>query len=103
MTDRELPADHESRWLYGETERRQLSIELTPMKAIRAKCLDCAGGKPAEVTKCHITDCTLYPYRFGTRPHYQGHERKKRELTQEQLDALRERLHAGKMARKARN
>lgn len=41
---------------------------LTPMKAIRAKCLDCSCGSRKEVAGCVIPDCSLYPYRFGKRP-----------------------------------
>ncbi len=40
----------------------------TPMKAIRAKCLDCAAGSTKEVQHCLIASCPLYPYRFGVRP-----------------------------------
>ena len=35
---------------------------LTPLKAIRANCLDCSGGSPAEVRLCVIPDCPLYCY-----------------------------------------
>lgn len=41
---------------------------LTPIKAIRAKCIDCCGGQKAEVRLCPCTDCTLHPYRMGRRP-----------------------------------
>lgn len=41
---------------------------LTPVKAIRAKCIDCSGGDKAEVRECVITECPLYPYRMGKRP-----------------------------------
>jgi len=41
---------------------------LTPMAAIRAKCLDCCCGSFKEVTLCHLTKCSLHPYRFGKRP-----------------------------------
>lgn len=41
---------------------------LTPVKAIRAKCLDCSCGNKAEVRNCTIIDCSLYPYRLGHRP-----------------------------------
>jgi len=41
---------------------------LTPIKAIRAKCIDCSGGQLAEVKECTVTECTLYPYRMGKRP-----------------------------------
>jgi hypothetical protein len=41
---------------------------LRPLKAIRAKCLDCGGGSQAEVRLCEIEDCPLYPYRLGHNP-----------------------------------
>lgn len=41
---------------------------LTPIKAIRAKCLDCCCGQAIEVRLCPVTDCTLHPYRMGHRP-----------------------------------
>ena len=41
---------------------------LTPIKAIRAKCLDCCCGSAREVELCPILDCSLYPYRFGKNP-----------------------------------
>ena len=40
---------------------------MTPMKAIRAKCLDCCGSSH-EVRLCTVEKCPLYPYRFGKRP-----------------------------------
>lgn len=40
---------------------------LTPIKAIRAKCLDCSGDNRAEVKKCELDDCPLYHYRMGRR------------------------------------
>lgn len=41
---------------------------MTPMKAIRAKCLDCCCGQYKEVELCPCVDCSLYPYRFGKNP-----------------------------------
>ncbi len=42
---------------------------LTPIKAIRAKCLDCCGGSSKEVRDCTAGDsCPLFPYRTGHRP-----------------------------------
>jgi len=37
----------------------------TPLKAIRAKCLDCSCHQPREVKECRITSCPLWPYRLG--------------------------------------
>lgn len=42
--------------------------KLTPMKAIRAKCLECSCGQYKEVRLCPIKDCALYEYRLGHRP-----------------------------------
>lgn len=38
---------------------------MTPLKAIRAKCLDCSGGSAKEVRECPAKDCPLYEYRSG--------------------------------------
>lgn len=34
-------------------------------KAIRAKCLECCCGNAAEVRRCRMVDCGLWPYRLG--------------------------------------
>lgn len=40
----------------------------TPLKAIRAKCLDCVNGQIYEINKCHLEGCPLWEYRTGHRP-----------------------------------
>ena len=45
---------------------------LTPVKAIRAKCLDCSGFQPSQVRNCDITECPLFPYRLGKNPNRAG-------------------------------
>ena len=40
----------------------------TPIKAIRAKCVDCSGGISAVIRKCQVFDCPLWQYRMGQRP-----------------------------------
>ena len=42
--------------------------KLTPVKAIRAKCIDCCCGKMNEVRLCAAVDCPLHEYRMGHRP-----------------------------------
>ena len=44
----------------------------SPLKAIRAKCLDCMCDQPMEVRLCPCTDCPLYPYRMGHNPNRKG-------------------------------
>lgn len=41
---------------------------LTPLKAIRAKCIDCTNKQYTEIKECPVTNCSLHPYRHGKRP-----------------------------------
>lgn len=59
---------------------------ITPIKAIRLKCLDCCAGSSYEVKLCPIADCPLYKYRFGKNPNI------KRSYTEAQKQQARERI-----------
>lgn len=41
---------------------------LTPLKSIRAKCLECSCGQAKEIRLCVMKKSPLYPYRMGKRP-----------------------------------
>lgn len=58
-----------------------------PVKAIRAKCLECSCGSSNEVKLCPVQKCPIWPFRLGKNPY-----RQKRELTPEQKAAIAERL-----------
>lgn len=45
---------------------------LSPLKAIRAKCLDCCADQPGEVRLCPSENCPLWPYRMGHNPNRKG-------------------------------
>jgi len=62
---------HVVTWLCGSATDSCSVEELTPVKAIRRKCLDCSGGSYSEVRQCVIRECPLYPYRDGHRPDIQ--------------------------------
>ena len=47
---------------------KKTSKILTPIKAIRKKCLDCTNGQYDEIRNCSVKKCALYPYRMGKRP-----------------------------------
>ena len=51
--------------------KKTTSQILSPLKAIRAKCLDCSGNMKNEVRLCPCSDCSLYPYRHGKNPNRQ--------------------------------
>jgi hypothetical protein len=51
-----------------------MTVNLSTLAAIRAKCIDCAGGQPSEVRLCPVVRCALHPFRFGKRPKKTGQE-----------------------------
>jgi hypothetical protein len=61
--------------------------EKNPLKAIRARCLDCCCGQPSEVRKCTAVACPSWPFRLGVNPF-----REKRVMSPEQKQAAAERL-----------
>ena len=66
----------------------------SPLKAIRAKCLDCCCDQPSEVKLCPSEQCPLYPFRLGKNPF-----RVKREFTEEQKDWMRQNLELARAKR----
>ena len=60
---------------------------LTPIKAIRAKCLDCCCGNSNEVKLCTCTVFSLYHYREVHYPFIKKHD-----LTEERKDAKKARM-----------
>ena len=61
--------------------------EKNPLKALRARCLDCCCGSATEVRKCVSIDCPSWPFRLGKNPF-----RQKRILTEEQRRQMADRL-----------
>lgn len=47
---------------------KALRQPVSPIKAIRAKCLDCCAGSQSEVRKCVSVKCPLWPMRMGVSP-----------------------------------
>ena len=68
----------------------------SPIKAIRAKCLECSCESPYEVRMCPIEDCALYPFRFGKNPYVH-----KREYTDEEREAMAARLAEARAKKKS--
>lgn len=67
----------------------------SPLKAIKAFCVDCMGGQVTYVKDCTSTNCPLYKFRFGKNPY------NTRQLTDEQRQAASERMKKVAEARKA--
>jgi hypothetical protein len=66
--------------------------KMTPMKAIRLKCLDCSGGSSPEVDLCPIKECSLYIYRHGNNPARTGYKKtpEQKAIAKENLKKARE-------------
>ena len=43
-------------------------VPITPLKAIRKNCIDCAGGSKGEARRCVAIECPCWPFRMGTNP-----------------------------------
>jgi hypothetical protein len=69
---------------------------MTPLQAIKAKCLECSNDSAHEVKLCEITDCSLYEYRFG-----KGKSRGKKDYTPEARKAIGERLRQARISSKS--
>jgi hypothetical protein len=62
----------------GRDPRRMTVAELTAMgrppisraNAIRQNCLNCCCGSAAEVRRCHMLSCPMWPFRMGTDPYH---------------------------------
>jgi hypothetical protein len=61
--------------------------EKNPLKALRARCLDCCCGQAAEVRKCTAVNCPSWPFRAGNNPF-----RQKRVMSDDQMRLMGERL-----------
>lgn len=62
------------------------NVITSPLKAIRAKCLDCCCGQSPEVGQCTSSQCPLWAFRYGKNPYH------KRVMSEEQRAAASERM-----------
>jgi len=61
-------ASIEANLRHTQTLTERFPSSQSPTAAIRRKCLDCCVGDMAEVDRCHIMDCALWPFRYGKDP-----------------------------------
>jgi hypothetical protein len=52
----------------AETSREAGHAPMSPLRAIRAKCLDCSCYQISEVRLCEAVKCPLWPFRAGRHP-----------------------------------
>lgn len=71
---------------------------MTPIQAIKAKCLDCNCGQEKEIKLCTETNCPLHAFRLGKNPNKQT-----RNYTPEQREAAAERMRKARAAKTPKN
>jgi hypothetical protein len=64
-------------------------VPMSPMAAIRSKCLDCCAGAPSEVRRCSAVACSNWPFRTGKNPWRLPVSEAKREAGRRQAEYLR--------------
>ena len=66
-----------------QAQKGDLMAIRTPIKAIRAKCLDCSCGQFVEVRECPVTECPLWEYRLGNSPKKEPQETEEKNADEE--------------------
>ncbi len=80
------PIEHAFKWKNG-----QRTEKLTPLRALRARCMDCCNWSTHEVRNCQVTDCPAWVFRLGKNPGLIG-KRKSPHLSKKAVqDAIQER------------
>ena len=58
-------------------------VAMSPIEALRARCLDCCAGSAQQVAKCMALRCPSWPFRMGKSPW-------RKPPSNEQREAMRE-------------
>jgi hypothetical protein len=62
------PAGRDPREMTQDELREAGHEPMSPLRAVRARCLDCCGYQEKEVALCPARDCPAWPFRMGTDP-----------------------------------
>ena len=71
------------RTLSQETIRKLGHRPMSPLRALRLRCVDCCSGSMNEVRLCAAIACPSWPFRMGFNPW-----RERKELTRAQREAM---------------
>ena len=68
---------------------------MSPLQAMRARCLDCCAGQANEVAVCPVVECPAWPFRMGTNPWRKPASEARRETARRSM----EKINAGRRKR----
>lgn len=63
-----LDVGRDPRGLSTDDLERLGHARVSPLRALRLKCLDCCNGSVREVRLCTAVDCPRWPFRMGKNP-----------------------------------
>jgi hypothetical protein len=70
-------------------ELREVGHEpMSPLQALRARCLDCCADQEREVALCTTVDCPSWPFRMGTDPWRKPASAARREAARRTMTSL---------------
>ncbi len=69
---------------------------VSPIKAVGKHCFECCGDAYSEVNFCTITDCQLWPFRLGCKPHSPSYHKRITEAWERGGPVVEEMLREGK-------
>lgn len=62
---------------------------MSPLRALRLRCLDCCAGSPDEVRLCTAVTCPSWPFRAGSNPWRAEPSEARRESSRKTMRDLR--------------
>ena len=62
------PVGRDPRKLDQEGLQELGHLPMSPLSALRARCIDCCAGSADEVKKCIAVGCASWPFRMGVNP-----------------------------------
>lgn len=74
--------------------KEQLARVDSPIKGIRAKCMDCQGNDSTGVRECACINCPLWPFRMGTNVFYGRLAASEAELSDAEVAAEEQEINA---------
>ena len=66
--ERQDGLDRDPRTMSADALEQLGHARVSPLRALRLKCLDCCNGSAQEVRLCTAVDCPSWPFRMGKSP-----------------------------------
>ena len=89
------PAGRDPRKMTQDELRKAGHEPMSPLQALRARCLDCCAQQPKDVALCPAVGCPSWPFRMGSDPWRKPASEARREAARRTMAALNARRNRG--------